>query len=419
MNREPAALLPSHRSALLIVENCAVPFDRRVWQEARTLREYGYRVCVLAPRDPGQQSRETLEGIEVYRHPRPPEASGTLGYMVEYGVAMFWEFIYSWRIYSGAGFDVIHVSNPPDTLFLVGGVFKLLFGKKLIFDHHDICPELYQAKFGRKRLALRVICQLEKWSIAAADIVISTNESYRRIAIERGRKNPSRVFVVRNGPDLTRVRLLTPVESLKRGRCFLIGYVGVIGVQEGLQYLIQAVAHIVYDCHRSDIHIAVMGSGSELENMRRLAIQLGVDNYFTFTGRVPDRVLLEYLSTADICVNPDEYNEMNDQSTMIKVMEYMALGKPIVQFDLAEARISAAEASLYARPNDPIDFAMKIMELLDDPARRDAMGRFGRMRVERELAWPHQASKLLAAYDVLWSEQTLRPAANSLQSGAI
>lgn len=392
------------RSVLLLVENCSVPFDRRVWQEATSLRDAGYKVCIVSPRDPGQRAWEMLDGIEVYRHPALPNASGPLGYALEYSMALFWETLFVWRAFFRLRFDVVHVSNPPDILFLVGGLFKVLFLRKLVFDHHDICPELYEVKFARKGLPFWILSKLERWSIKAADVVISTNDSYRKIAIERGGKNPSRVFVVRNGPDLERLRPLAPIPALKHGRSYLIGYVGVIGVQEGLHHLIRAAAFIVHDCGRTDIHFAIIGSGSHLDSNRRLAQSLNVDHYFTFTGRVSDQVLLEYLNTADLCVAPDDHNSMNDKSTMIKIMEYMALGKPIVQFALTEGRISAGDASLYANPNDPIDFARKILKLLEDPVRRVAMGQYGRKRVELALAWNHQAPRLLAAYDALWSE---------------
>jgi len=408
---------PRNRSVLLIVENCSVPFDQRVWQEACTLRNAGYRVNVIAPKESGQPSRELLEWIHIYRHPALPEGDGWRGYAAEYTMALtpavydfrsralFWEMILAWWVFLRRGFDVVHISNPPDTLFLVGGLFKLLFGRRLVFDHHhDICPELYEAKFGHRGIAYRLLCHLERWSIRAADLVISTNQSYRRIAIERGGKDPSQVAVVRNGPNLERVRRLPPMPSLKKGGACLVGYVGVIGVQEGLRYLVEAAAYIVHTRGRTDMHFVILGGGTDLANVRALADEMRVSDYFTFTGRVPDSTLMDYLNTADICVNPDEYNEMNDRSIMIKIMEYMALGKPIVQFAMTEGRVSAGDASLYATPNDAVDFACKLMELADDPARREAMGQCGRLRVARELAWTHQAPKLLAAYKTLWPD---------------
>ena len=325
-----------------------------------------------------------------------------LAYPLEYLAALFWQSMLAWRVFFGRGFDVIHACNPPDTIFIVGGFFKLFFGKKFLFDHHDLCPELYVAKFGRRDLLYRVMLALERWTFRAADLAISTNESYKRIAIERGGMDPSRVFVVRSGPMLERMKLMPPNEALKQGRRYLVGYVGVMGRQEGISYLLEAVRHIVSDRGRADIQFALVGSGPELAALRAEAVTLGISDYVTFTGRVPDAELLDILNTAQVCVNPDEFNEMNDKSTMNKILEYMALGKPIVQFEMIEGRFSAQDASLYAKPNDAIDLAAKILELVDDPARREQMGRFGRERIVDELSWKHQAPKLLAAYEALW-----------------
>jgi glycosyltransferase involved in cell wall biosynthesis len=245
---------------------------------------------------------------------------------------------------------------------------------------------------------------LEKATFRTADISIATNESYRRIAIERGAMAPDKVFVVRSGPSLERLRIVPPVEALKKGRRYLVGYVGVMGRQEGIDYLLRAAAHLVHRMKRSDVHFGLVGGGTSLDEMKRLANELGVADYVSFTGRVSDGALLAMLNTADVCVNPDVANEMNDISTMNKVMEYMALGKPMVQFDLTEGRYSAQQASLYARRNDAVDLAVKIAELLDDPARRAAMGAFGRRRVENELEWRYEAPKLLSAYQALWQE---------------
>jgi glycosyltransferase involved in cell wall biosynthesis len=244
---------------------------------------------------------------------------------------------------------------------------------------------------------------LERWTFRFADVAIATNESYRKIALERGRMPADRVFVVRSGPSLERMKILPPDERLKRGRRFLVGYVGVMGAQEGIDLLLRGLRHIVVDLGRRDIHFGLVGGGTSLEEMRALAERLGVSAHVTFTGRVPDAQMLAMLNTADVCVNPDVANEMNDKSTMNKIMEYMALGKPIVQFDLTEGRRSAQSASLYALRNDAADLGAKIVELLDDPGRRAAMGAFGRARVENELEWQHETPKLLAAYQALWS----------------
>lgn len=392
------------RRALIIVENLPVPFDRRVWQEAITLRDAGAEVSVICPRGRGHDARfEVLDGIHIHRHPLPLEAGGPLGYVLEYSAALFWQFCLTWRALFRPGFDVIHACNPPDNIFLVAGFFKLLFGKRFLFDHHDINPELYEAKFGRRDLFYRLMLLWERCTFRTADISIATNNNYRRIAIERGGMDPAKVFVVRSGPDLERVKAVAPVPALKRGRRYLVGYVGVMGAQEGLDYLLDAARHIVHTLGRDDVHFGLVGGGAQLAVLQQRAQSLGLGDFVSFTGRVPDRQLLELLSTADVCVNPDEVNEMNDKSTMNKIMEYMALGKPIVQFDVTEERYTAQQASLYARPNDAVDFAERIVELLDDPERRRCMGEFGRRRVESELAWRYEAPNLIAAYQSLWS----------------
>jgi len=390
---------------LIIVENLPCPFDRRVWQEARTLTAAGYLVSIICPKAPGyEKSFEHIDGIDIHRHRLPTEADGMLGYALEYSVALIMEFWLSLRVLFGRGFDVIHACNPPDTIFLIGGFYKL-FGKKYVFDHHDINPELYEAKFGKRGLGRKLLVALERMSFNTADMVISTNESYRSIAIERGGKNPKDVFVVRSGPDLSRMKIVPPNPALKHGRKYLVGYVGVMGKQEGIDLLLQAVQLIVKHLGRTDIHFGLVGGGTELPAMRELAKQLGVAEYVTFTGRAPDAELLEMLNTADICVNPDRANDMNDRSTMNKIMEYMALGKPVVQFDLTEGRVSAGEASWYARPNDVADLAQKIVSLLADENQRIHMGAIGRERVERELSWQHEAPRLLEAYEQLTGER--------------
>ena len=386
------------RSVLIIVENLPAPFDRRVWQEATTLKQNGYQVSIICPTGKGHDKKfEVIDDIHIFRHPLPYEAGGPIGYALEYSVALFWQLVLSFKVFFKRGFDVIHACNPPDNIFLVALVFKL-FGKKFLFDHHDINPELYEAKFGRKDFCYHLVCWFEKLTFKTADVTISTNESYRKIAIERGGVSPDKVFVVRSGPKLDRLRIIPPVPELKKGRKFLVGYVGVMGKQEGIDYLLRSVQYLVKEKGREDIHFGLVGGGTELKHLKRYAQELEVEDYVTFTGRVPDQDLLEMLNTADICVNPDVANAMNDKSTMNKIMEYMALAKPIVQFDLTEGRFSAQEASLYAKKNDPIDFAMKIAELLDDPERREQMGSFGRNRVINELEWKYEAPKLLAAY---------------------
>ncbi|MGH8187520.1 MAG: glycosyltransferase family 4 protein, partial [Steroidobacteraceae bacterium] len=358
---------------------------------------------IICPKGKGyDRSFEEIDGIAIYRHSQPFEGNGALGYLAEYTWALLAEFALSVRVLFERGFDAVHACNPPDTLFLIGGFYKL-FGKKFLFDHHDINPELYEAKFRRRDVFYRLMLSLERWTFRTADVCVATNESYRRIAIERGERPPSKVFVVRSGPDLRRLKTMPPMLELKRGRRYLVGYVGVMGRQEGIDGLLTAAHHIVHALGRRDIHFGLVGGGTELPALRKLAEQLQVADYVTFTGRVPDAELLAMLNTADVCVNPDVANDMNDKSTMNKIMEYMALGKPIVQFDLAEGRVSAQDASLYAERNDPIDLARKLVALLDDEPLRRRMGQLGLERVKTVLAWEHEAPRLLAAYEELFN----------------
>ncbi len=392
------------RRVLILVENLPSPFDRRVWQEATTLHAHGYAVSIVCPTGKGFESKyELVEGIHIYRYTLPNEAEGALGYLLEYSAAIWHSFRLAFKVRSERGFDVVHACNPPDLLFLVGGFFKRFTGTRFLFDHHDINPELYEAKFGRRDMFWKLMVWLERATFKTADVSIATNESYRRIALERGGMAPDRVFVVRSGPKLDRLRIVPPKPALKKGRRFLVGYVGVMGKQEGIDLLLAAARHLIIDMQRSDVHFGLVGGGTSLDDMRKLAGTLGIADHITFTGRVPDDDLLDMLNTADVCVNPDVANEMNDKSTMNKIMEYMALGKPIVQFDLAEGRFSAQGASLYAAKNDPVDMARKIAELLDDADLREVMGGLGRNRVENELEWRFEVPKLLAAYDRLWA----------------
>jgi glycosyltransferase involved in cell wall biosynthesis len=393
--------MQTQRRVLILVENLPSPFDRRVWQEAGALRDAGYAVSIICPTGRGCEKKyEVIDDIHIWRYDLPAEGAGALGYLVEYSVALFFTFFLSLKVLWKRGFDVVHACNPPDLFFLIGGFFKL-FGKKFVFDHHDANPELYEAKFGRKDAFYRLILLLERLTFRTADVSLATNHSYRRIAIERGGMDPGKVFVVRSGPSLERMKIVSPVEALKKGRRYLVGYVGVMGKQEGIDYLLRAAAHLVHDLKRTDVHFGLVGGGTSLGEMKALAKQLGIDDYVSFTGRVSDGALLAMLNTAELCVNPDVANEMNDISTMNKVMEYMALGKPMVQFDLAEGRFSAQQASLYARRNNAIDLGLKIVEMLDDEEKRKTMGAFGRKRVIEELEWHHEVPKLLAAYDAL------------------
>jgi glycosyltransferase involved in cell wall biosynthesis len=393
------------KKILIIVENIPVPFDGRVWKEASSLHQNGYEVSVLCPRGEGyERGYENLEGVHIYRHPTTAEGDSPLGYLWEFGCALFWQFLYAWWIYFRRGFQVIQGCNPPDDIFLIALPFKLL-GVKYIFDHHDANPELYLSKYEKKGFLYHAQVWLEKRTYHASDVVIATNNSYRDLAINRGSRDPADVFVVRNGPDLETFKAVAAQPALKYGKPYLVGYVGNMSVQEGLDILVDVALHIKL-MGRRDIHFTCVGGGPGLPGLRKMVEEKGLQDTMNFTGRVPDQQLLDILSTADVCVNPDKPCEMNSISTMIKIMEYMALAKPIVQFDLAEGRFSAGEASLYSDNQDLVkDFAAKILWLLDHPEERKTRGEFGRRRVERELSWEHSVGNLLAAYERAFSKR--------------
>jgi glycosyltransferase involved in cell wall biosynthesis len=387
------------KKVLIIVENLPVPFDSRVWKEACTLHRAGYQVSVISPRSKRYpQFHEVLDGVHIYRHAVPKERNSAIGYIWEYSCALFWEFLLAFWVYATRGFQVIQGCNPPDNIFLIALVFKV-FGVRYIFDHHDANPELYFSKYERKDLLYKIQVWLEKMTFLTSDVVISTNESYKALALTRGRRDGDDVLVVRNGPDLDKFKLVPARAEKKYGKQWLVGYVGTISIQEGLEILVDA-ARLIHENGRTDIHFTCVGGGPGLQELRDLIKTRNMGDYFNFTGRVSDEELLEVLSTADVCVNPDKPCEMNDISTMIKIAEYMALGKPIVQFDLKEGRYTAGEASLYAdNQNQVPDFANKILWLVDHPEVRRQMGEFGRERVEEQLAWKYSEANLLAAYE--------------------
>ena len=381
---------------LIIIENLPAPFDRRVWQEACTLRENGAEVSIICPKMKGYtKGFERIAGIDIYRHPLPLEGHGALGYLLEYTTAIFWELVLSTKIFLKKRFHVIHGCNPPDLIFITALPFKLL-GVKYVFDHHDINPELYLAKFGRKDFFYRCMVFFERLTFKVADYSIATNESYKKIAIERGKMPADKVTVVRSGPSLDRLKLTEGNPVYKKGRRYLVGYIGVIGVQEGLDLLMESVQHIARQ--RDDVQFAIVGSGTAVEEIKALAQQLEVSEYVDFYGRVSDEKLVDVLNTCDVCVNPDRPTEMNNLSTMNKIMEYMALKKPIVQYDLKEGRASAREASLYAEHNDTQDFADKISWLLDHEEKALRMAAFGYDRVINELSWEFERERLLGFY---------------------
>jgi glycosyltransferase involved in cell wall biosynthesis len=389
------------KKVLIIVENLPVPFDTRVWNESRALCDAGYEVFVICPKGKNYSaSYEIIDGVHIYRHAMPREGHGVLGYLQEYLLALALEFVLACKIFVRHRFDVIQGCNPPDNMWMIALFFKL-FGVKYIFDHHDVNPELYFEKFSRKDLLYRMQLLLERLTFKIADVVMSTNESYRCVAIQRGGVAPERVFVVRNGPDLDTFGPVEPVPALKQGKRYLVGYVGTMSVQEGLDILLE-MAQMIKEKGRDDVHFTCVGGGPGLKELERMKNGMGLDDIVNFTGRVPDKDLLEILSTADVCVNPDRPGAMNDMSTMIKIMEYMALEKPVVQFNLKEGRFSAGKASLYAGSKD--DFANKILWLLDHPDERKRMGKLGRERIKNHLEWKYSIKNLLSAYKIALNE---------------
>jgi len=393
---------PRPRGVLFILENLPVPLDRRAWQEARALREAGYLVSVICPRNEKHpEPVEVIDGIHIFRHWLPPEARGVSGYFYEYTAALFWEFVLACRVLRRRGFDVIHAGNPPDTIFLVGAFFKLAFGKKFVFDFRDLSPELFEVKFGRRGVIHRLLLACEHWTFFTADRIIANNPTFAEIAMRRGGKPQQGIAVVRHGPDL---RLLRPVaieRDYRRGRRHLVLYIGVMGSQDGVDALIQAAHHVVVRQNRADIQFLLVGAGPELRAMQALTMELGIDENVTFTGFLTGRDFLETLSCADIGVAPDPKNPLNDRMSMNKIMEYMSFGLPVVMFDLVEGRNLAAECGVYARNNDPTDLARQLVDLLDDPGRRETLGRTARERAKL-FSWEREARSLVAAYDELW-----------------
>lgn len=387
---------------LHLSENLTLPFDRRVWMELNALRSAGWEVSAICPTgEGGTEPHEVLDGIHLWRYPAPPATSGFLSYV--------WEFLYCWLqtarltlvVSARRGFDVIHTANPPDLFWAIALPFKAL-GVKFVFDHHDLCPELYLSRFGEKKagsLPHRLLQWLERMQFRTADLVVSTNESYRQVALARGGKRPEQVRVVRSGPSRKRFGTIRePEPALKRGRPFLVAYLGVMAPQDGVDHLVRAAKVIVKDHARSDVAFTFIGAGDSFDDLRALVRHLGLEADCEFTGRVPDSEVERILATADVCVSPDPKNPLNDVSTMNKVLEYMACAKPVVCYDLREHRWSAGEGALYAAADDVADLAAQIERLLADPELRARMGAYNRERFLSQMAWEHNAGELLKAY---------------------
>jgi glycosyltransferase involved in cell wall biosynthesis len=401
---------------LILVQNLPVPFDRRVWQEALVLDAAGYEVHIICPRTKDYpRRREFLNGIHIYRYSPGPEARRSAAYLAEYSIAILGQLRLALGIRFRRGIDVVHICNPPDLLFLVA-LPLVASGARLIYDHHDATPELMAAKGLRENGGLvRLIKLFERLTYRCAHVSIETNDSFRDIALRRGGMSSEDVFVVRSAPDIERFAKAKPDPIWRRGRKHLVGYVGIMGRQDGLDYLIDAANLIIRDWKRDDIQFMLVGGGPELPRLRERVTSLGLSQYVEFTGLISSsQELGAILATADVCVSPDEVNRMNEISTMNKVMEYMALSKPIVQFDLHEGRVSAGEASLYAKPNDVSSLAAGIIRLVDDSELATRMGRIGRQRLVTTLSWELQVPKLLAAYERALEKGRGRQAASEL-----
>jgi glycosyltransferase involved in cell wall biosynthesis len=389
------------RKILILVENLPVPLDRRVWMEATTLEEAGYHVSVICPKGKYAAFHEVIQNVSIYRYPLPSLES-VLGHFLEYAIALPVTFILTFVVLFRDGFDVIQSANPPDFFFIIGGFFKI-FGKKFIFDHHDLMPEICDSRWKgwKHKVAYHLSVWAEKQTFKTADWVIATNESYRQVAIRRGGVKPDKVVIVRSGPKIENFKPVPVNDTWRKGKEYLVGYLGVMGPNDGIEYLLESINFIVHSLNRTDIHFVLIGSGDLQPKLKRICTRFGLDDFVEFTGRVPDQQVKEILSTADLAVAPDPRDPLNDVSTMNKIIEYMALEKALVCFDLREAKVSAGEAAIYAKPNDAKDFAVKIIELLEQPEKRKEMATYGRKRFLDSLAWDHQKKHLLRLYQEL------------------
>lgn len=394
---------------LILVENLPVPIDRRVWQESLALTEAGYKVSVISPRPKGEPEYKELQGIHMYRYKMPPPTKGTLSFFYEFTYCWIQTFKLARRVWKEQGFDVIQTCNPPDTFWPIGQHYKKR-GVKYVFDQHDLCPELFESRFNRRGFFYKGLLWLEQQNYRTADMIISTNETYRCVAIERGGVPPERVTIVRSGPLASKFISGEPDPSLKRGKKYMGVYLGVMGPQDGVDYLVRAAHHVVHTLGHKDTQFAFIGGGDMFEELKAMATELNLDDYVEFTGRISDELLLKYFSTADIAFAPDPCNPLNDVSTMNKVVEYMALGLPIVSFNLKETRYSAQSAAVYVDDNDEKAFAQTTIDLLNNPEQRQEMSAFGKERFVNTLSWEHSKKRLVRAYDWLFGyADTIHP----------
>ena len=387
---------------LIIIQNLHVPFDRRVWLECQALVAADYDVTVVCPRGKGDPAYQVLDGVTMHKY-RPYAPGGSpLSFILEYAYSFLATLLLVLRARRAGRFDVLQACNPPDIFWPIAWWMRRRDGSRFVFDHHDLCPELFDSRFpGGSRLARRGLLALEKATFTTADHVVSTNSSYAEIAMRRGGKAPSDVTVVRTGPDGERLRRRAANPSCRRGRHHLVAYIGVMGPQDGVDLAVRAAAYVVHDLKRTDVSFTFMGSGDSYHDLVALRDELGLTDYLELPGRVPDETVLDVLSTADVGLSPDPKNPLNDLSTMNKTMEYMAFGLPVVAYDLKETRVSAADAAVYIESGDVPAYARAIVELLDDEDRREAMGRTGRLRIDAELGWPYQREAYVGVYDFL------------------
>jgi len=391
---------------LIVVQNLPVPFDRRVWLECRTLTRAGYQVAVVCPKGPGDPSYQVIDGVEIYKYPPYSPGGGAATFFLEYAYSFLATLRLSLKAARKGRFGAVQSCNPPDIFWPIGLLFRLWHGSRFVFDHHDLCPETFESRFpGGSPLLYRGLRFLERRTVRLADHVISTNESYRRLVMDRDRVKPDQVTVVRTGPDPDKLKAAEAVPSLRRGRAHLAAYIGVMGPQDGVDIAIKAADHVVHALKRTDISFTLIGSGDCFDELVALRDRLNLNDFVEFTGRVPDEAVRDILSTADVGLSPDPKNPLNDVSTMNKTMEYMAFGLPVLAFDLRETRASAAEAGAYATPNDVEEMARLLIELIDDELRRKTMGSAGRERIEQKLAWSHQEAHYLSVYDNLLSRE--------------
>lgn len=405
--------------SLIIVENLPLPRDRRVWQEAQALRDAGHTVSIICPKDHAHtESYVCIDGIHIFRHPVILEAESAAGYAVEYSNALFWEFVLSIKAYWKVGFDTVQACNPPDLIFIVGAFWKYLFGKPFIFDHHDINPELFEAKFGKRGALYNLMVWLERLTFKMSDVSIATNETFKQIAIDRGGMSPDNVYVVHSTPHAGRFKRVPPEPRLRNGRRIVVGYVGIMGAQDGVDMLVDAMGHLVNDRGRHDVQCVIAGTGTEVEGLKKRARELGLQDYVTFTGFLSHEDLLTTLSTYDIGIVPDRKNPFNDAISMNKLFEYMTLGIPFVSFDLKEGRRTGGDAGIYAdTDNCPIALARGILELSDNNELRAEKARLSKARGLRLLDWNCEKAQLLAAYEkARGGRKVVRPAAGAQQS---